>query len=148
VSRRNPAHARSKKAEAKKARRTKRRAAKDASWIPDAVLDDVTENIEQAEVLERFDELVTQRGWMFSDEFSDDNSALWFYPPSMVETTGDEVTPITTIVMVADDDAEIAHVMFVGTNDGYPFAIDGLLDHLDKIEAYRLGDARPDFDPS
>ena len=138
----------SRRTEAKKARRTKRRAAKDASWIPDAVLDDVTENIEQAEVLERFDELVTQRGWMFNDEFSDDNSALWFYPPSMVETTGDAVTPVTTIVMFADDDAEIAHVMFVGTNDGYPFAIDGLLEHLDKIEAYRLGDARPDFDPS
>jgi hypothetical protein len=138
----------SRRTEAKKARRTKRRAAKDASWIPDAVLDEVTENVEQAEVLEHFDELVTQRGWMFSDEFSDDNSALWFYPPSMVETTGDEVSPVTTIVMFADDDAEIARVMFVGTNDGYPFAIDGLLDHLDKIEAYRLGDARPDFDPS
>ena len=138
----------SRRTEAKKARRTKRRAAKDASWIPDAVLDEVTENVEQAEVLEHFDELVTQRGWMFSDEFSDDNSALWFYPPSMVETTGDEVAPVTTLVMFADDDAEIAHVMFVGTNDGYPFAIDGLLDHLDKIEAYRLGDARPDFDPS
>jgi hypothetical protein len=138
----------SRRTEAKKARRTKRRAAKDASWIPDAVLDEVTENVEQAEVLEHFDELVTQRGWTFSDEFSDDNSALWFYPPSMVETTGDEVSPVTTIVMFADDDAEIAHVMFVGTSDGHPFAIDGLLDYLDKIEAYRLGDARPDFDPS
>jgi hypothetical protein len=138
----------SRRTEAKKARRTKRRAAKDASWIPDAVLDEVTENVEQAEVLEHFDELVTQRGWMFSDEFSDDNSALWFYPPSTVETIGDEVAPVTTIVMFADDDAEIAHVMFVGTDDGYPFAVDGLLDHLDKIEAYRLGDARPDFDTS
>jgi hypothetical protein len=64
----------------------------------------------------------------------------------MVETTGDEVTPVTTIVMFADDDAEIAHVMCVGTDDGYPVAVDGLLDHLDKIEAYRLGDAPPEFD--
>ena len=50
--------------------------------------------------------------------------------------------------MFADDDAEIAHVMFVGTKDGYPFTIDELLDHLDVIEAYRAGDPQPDFDNS
>ena len=133
---------------AKKARRNKRRAARDANWIPRDVLDEAADNLELAEVLERFDELVTQRGWVFSEEFSDEESALWFWPPSMVEATGDEVTPVTTIVMFSDDDAEIAHVMFVGTKDGYPFTIDELLDRLDVIEAYRAGDMQPDFDNS
>jgi hypothetical protein len=130
---------------AKEARRRKRQAARDARWIPEGVLDDVADDLELADVLEAFDELVTQRGWMFSEEFSDEESALWVWPPSMVETTGDGVTPVTTIVMFAHDDAEIAHLMFVGTNDGYPFATDELFNHLDVIEGYRLGDALPEF---
>jgi hypothetical protein len=138
----------SRRSGAKKARRNKRRAVRDARWLPDGVLDEVADNLELAEVLERFDELVTQRGWVFSEEFSDEASALWFWPPSMFEATGDEVTPVTTIVMFADDDAEIAHVMYAGTNDGYPFTTDELFDHLDGIEAYRVGDPRPEFDHS
>jgi hypothetical protein len=130
---------------AKEARRNKRRAARGSRWIPEPVLDDVIDNLELADVLEAFDELVTQRGWMFSEEFSDEESALWFWSPSMVETTGDEVAPITTIVIAAHDDVEIAHVLFVGTNDGYPFATDELFDHLDVIEGYRLGDPLPEF---
>jgi hypothetical protein len=138
----------SRQTEAKKARRQKRRAVRDARWIPEPVLDDVVDNLELADVLERFDELVAQRGWVFSEEFSDEESALWFWPPSLVEATGDEVTPVTTIVMFADDDAEIAHVTFVGTKDGYEFTIDELLDHLDLIEVYRVDDPLPEFDPS
>ena len=138
----------SRQTEAKKARRQKRRAVRDARWIPEPVLDDVVDNLELADVLERFDELVAQRGWVFSEEFSDEESVLWFWPPSLVEATGDEATPVTTIVMFADDDAEIAHVMFVGTKDGYEFTIDELLDHLDLIEVYRVDDPLPEFDPS
>ena len=138
----------SRRTEAKKARRNKRRAGRDANWIPQDVLDEAADNLELADVLERFDELVTQRGWLFSEEFSDEESALWFWPPSMVEATGDEVTPVTTIVKFADDGAEIAQVMFVGTKDGHPFTIDELLERLDAIEAYRAGDPQPDCDNS
>jgi hypothetical protein len=148
VSRRTPAHARSKKAEAKKGRRNKRRAARGTNWIPQDVLDDAADNLELADVLERFDELVTLRGWVFSEEFSDEGSALWFWPPSMVEAVGDGVTPVTTIVMFADDDAEIANVLFVGTDEGYAFRTDELPDHLEVIEAYRLGDQLPQFTDS
>jgi hypothetical protein len=96
-------------------------------------------------VLERFDELVTRRGWVFSEELSDEESALWFWPPSAVETAADEVTPITTIVMLADDDAEFANVLFAGAADGYRFATEELLEHLETIEAYRFGDPPPQF---
>jgi hypothetical protein len=145
VSRRTPAHARSKKAAAKKARRDKRRAARDANWIPDTVVGDVADELELAEVLQRFDELVVLRGWVFSEEFSDNESALWFWPPSVIEAAGDGVTPVTTIVMFADDDAEIANVLFVGTDEGYAFGTDELPDHLEVIEAYRHGDQLPSF---
>ena len=138
----------SRRTEAKKARRNNRRVGRDANWIPQEVLDEAAQNLELADVLERFDELVTQRGWVFSEEFSDEESALWFWPPSMVGTQDEGDTPVTTIVMFADDDAQIAHVLFVGTHEGYPVTTDELLDHLGAIEAYRLGDPRPDFDNS
>jgi hypothetical protein len=50
--------------------------------------------------------------------------------------------------MFADDDAEIAHVMFVGTTERYAFTTDELLDHIDMIEVYRVADPLPEFDPS
>ena len=138
----------SRRSEQKKARRRKRHAARDATWLPDDAFDAVADDLELVDVLERFDELITLRGWVFSEEYSDEESALWFWPPSMVETTGDGVTPITTIIMFAEDDAEIANVMFVGTDEGYPFGTEEIVDHLDTIEAYRLGDPRPEFDGS
>ena len=64
--------------------------------------------------------------------------------PSVVEAVGDGVTPVTTIVMFAEDDAEIVHLMFVGTDNG-DASPDALFDHLDVIEAYRLGDPPPEF---
>ena len=55
MSKRSPAHARSKKADAKQARREKRRAGRDANWIPDAVLDEMSDDVELVEGLESFD---------------------------------------------------------------------------------------------
>lgn len=135
----------SRRAEAKEARRKKRRAARDARWIPDDVLSDVVDSLDLADDLADFDERISERGWLFSDEFSDDNSALWFYPPSLAETTEDDVTPITTAVMFADDNAEIVHVLFAGAQNGYQFTTDELFDYLDTIEGYRLGDPLPEF---
>ena len=134
----------SRQSDAKKARRNKRRATRDANWVPQDVLDGAADELELADVLERFDDLVTERGWLYSEE-SDEESALWFWPPSVVDAVGDGVTPVTTIVMFAEDDAEIANVMFVGTDDGYAFQTDELLEHLDVIEAYRVGDPLPEF---
>ena len=106
----------SRRSQAKQARRKKRRAAQDARWIPDTVI----------------------------DSLSDEESALWFYPLSHADVTDpDEVVSVTTIVLTAD---EIAHVVFVGTEAGYQFDLEELFDNLDAVEAYRLGDAVPEFD--
>jgi len=136
----------SKKSQAKKERRKKRRAARDARWLPDQVFDGLAEDIEVAATLESFDARITERGWVFDEEASDDESALWTYPPSAFELAGEDVAPVTTILLLADEDAEIAHVVFAGTIDDYQFEFDELFAVLDRIEAYRVGQQLPQFD--
>ena len=136
----------SRRTEAKKARRNKRRAVREVNWLPDDVLDDiVTTQAAIAAVLEELDQRITERGWIFDDELSDDESALWSYPPSVADIADDEVVSATTIVMSSDDGGEIAHVVFVGTADDYQFELTELFDHLDVIEAYRLAEPVPEF---
>jgi len=133
----------SRQTEAKKARRQKRRAVRDARWIPEPVLDDVVDNLELADVLERFDELVTQRGWIYDDENSDERGAAWVYEP-LASANG--AGPPTTIWISAEDNGEFVYLLLTGTTEGYRFEPDALLEHLDAIEAYRDGDPPPEFD--
>ena len=135
----------SRRSQAKQARRKKRRAVQDARWIPESVLDGLSDDIELAATLEQFDERITQRGWEFDDRASDDESALWSFPASQADVGGEDVVAETTILMTADDDGDVVHVIFVGTADDYQFDLDELFDHLDAIEAYRLGDTPPEF---
>jgi hypothetical protein len=135
----------SRQSHAKQARRKKRRATRDARWIPEAVLDGLSDDVELAAVLEGFDERITQRGWVFDDELSDDESVLWSFPPSAAEVAGDDVVPVTTIAITNDESGVLTHVVFVGTADDYQFEVDELFEHLDVIEGYRLGDPLPEF---
>ena len=106
----------------------------------------MSEDIELAAVLERLDERITKRGWVFDEELSDDESALWYFIPSTAEVPDDgEVVPVTTIAMTSDDGREVAHVVFVGTAEDYQFDLEELFEHLEVIEAYRLGDPAPNF---
>jgi hypothetical protein len=135
----------SRRSDAKKARRNKRRAARDARWIPDTVLDGMSADVELAAVLEHFDERITARGWQFDEESSDEESVLWSFPPSQAEVSDEDVVDVTTVVVTSDERGEIAHVVFVGTADDYQFDLDELFGSLDAIEAYRLGDSVPTF---
>lgn len=134
----------SKRSDAKKARRRKRQAARNERWIPDDVMNTLTEETTTAAVLEAFDARITERGWVFDDELSDDESALWFYPPSEAEVPDEDLVSVTTVVLTADD-VDVAHIVFVGTADDYQFNFDELFDSLDVIEGYRLGDPAPTF---
>lgn len=135
----------SRRSDAKKARRRKRQAARNERWIPDGVMDALAEPTTTAAVLEAFDARITERGWVFDDELSDEESALWFYPPSSAEVPDEDLVSVTTVVLTADDAADVAHVVFVGTADDYQFDFDELFECLDVIEAYRLGDPAPTF---
>ena len=64
----------------------------------------LSDDIELAAVLEKFDERITERGWVFDEELSDEESALWYFIPSTAEVPDDgEVVPVTTIAMTSDD---------------------------------------------
>jgi hypothetical protein len=131
---------RSGKAEAKKARRDRRRAKRNANWIPDSVLDGIVDDVELVEDLESFDARITERGWAFDDEQSDDDFVIWFFPPSGTEVA-DGLEPVTTVWLHAAEDAEIVHLVLVGTADDRPMTPDGFFERIDAIEAYRCGDS-------
>lgn len=139
----------SRRTDAKKARRKKRQATRDTNWLPADVLDDlVTTQAAIATDLEAFDERVTKRGWEFDEDESDDEFAFWVYGPSAAEVDGDDLAPVTTIWMSADEDAEIVHLMLAGTAKDGEFTPDVFVEHLDVIEAYRAGDPPPPFTQS
>jgi hypothetical protein len=136
----------SRRSEEKKARRKKRRATRDTSWLPDNVLDElVSTQATIATDLEAFDQRVTKRGWEFDEDESDEEFAFWLYEPSVADVEGDDVVPVTTIWMAADEDAELVHLMLVGMADGYSFTPEKFFEHVDLIEAYRLGEPAPEF---
>jgi hypothetical protein len=137
---RSSAHARSGKAQAKKARRNKRQAKRDANWIPDAALDDIVDGVDLVEDLESFDGQITRRGWVFDEEESDDEILIWFYPPSGSKVA-EGLAPVTGISLHADEDADVVHVVLVGTADDRPTPYQEFFERLDSIEDYRCGES-------
>ncbi len=114
----------------------------------------IAEELEIASELEDFDAQLTARGWAFSEDFddsddsddSDDVGVAWYWPPSMAEVEDDaEQVAATVVLLTPDDGGEIAHVVFVGTSVDYQFGLEELFDHLDVIEAYRVGAPPPLF---
>ncbi|HZX54388.1 MAG TPA: hypothetical protein VFE86_06890 [Ilumatobacteraceae bacterium] len=130
----------SRKSEAKRARRDKRRATRDVNWIPDAVLEEMVDGVELVEDLETFDARITQRGWTFDEDQSDEEFIIWFYPPSGA-AVGKGVEPVTTIWMHVTENAEIVHVILVGTADDRQMTPDDFFEKVDAIESYRSGDS-------
>jgi hypothetical protein len=135
----------SRRSEAKKARRNKRRAAHGANWLPDNVLDElVATQAAIATDLEAFDERVTDRGWTFDDDESDDEFAFWFYEPSAADIDDEDRVPVTTIWMSADEDAKIVHLMLAGTAEDFSFEPEEFFERIDAIQAYRFGESPGD----
>ena len=139
----------SRRTEAKKNRRNKRRATRDVNWVPDDIMEDlVATQAAIATDLEAFDARITERGWTFDEDESDEDFVLWLYEPSGTEVDEDDLAPVTTIWMSAAEDAEIVHLMLVGTAESSEFTPEEFFGHVDAIEAYRVGDPPPRFDPS
>jgi len=148
----------SKASAAKSARRSKRRAARDQTWISAPVGERLADELEIARELEDFDARLTARGWGFSEDADDSVDAddevavAWYWPPSAAELedaaevadVAERVTA-TVVLLTPDDGAEIAHVVFVGTSEDYQFGLEELFDHIDIVEAYRVGEPLPTF---
>ena len=135
----------SRRSDQKNARRKKRQAARDRAWLPAGVLDE----LEIAADLEAFDARLTERDWVFAEDVDDETGVVWFWPPSEVEDTKvgdtDEAVNVTVILLTPDDGGEIAHVVFAGMSEDYQFNLDELFEHIEAIEAYRIGDPVPVF---
>jgi hypothetical protein len=139
----------SRQSEAKKARRNKRRATRDATWVPDNVMEDlVATQAAIATDLEAFDARITERGWTFDEDESDEDFVFWLYEPSGTQVDSDELAPVTTIWMSAAEDAEIVHLMLAGASESPEFTPEDFFEHVEAIEAYRAGDVPPEFHTS
>lgn len=125
----------SKRGDAKKARRRKRQAAtrripasviQQLEAIPDGIVAD----------LAAFDERITERGWTFDEEESDDDYAIWFYEPSGAEVA--DGLPVTSLWLDAAEDGAIVRVVRVGTVEQQEFTHEELFEQLDTIESWRV----------
>ncbi len=142
----------SRKSDAKKARRKKRRASRDERWLPGDVKDSLEDvDVELAQAVETFDQWLTSRGWTFDDAFATDTMISWFFEPSAAAVTDDRYEPVTRIWITAsgedDDFPDGVRAVLVGTGEGqgsvYAVEPEVLLAHIESVEAYRPGDAVP-----
>jgi hypothetical protein len=98
--------------------------------------------------LEAFDARITERGWIFDEDESDEDFVFWLYEPSGTEVDSDELAPVTTIWMSAAEDAEIVHLMLAGASQSNEFMPEAFFEHVEAIEAYRVGEPAPEFHTS
>lgn len=129
----------SRASEAKKARRKKRHSARNEAWLSAGVVNE----LEKASELDDFDFRLTERGWVFSEDDEDETGVAWYWPPSEADEV--EKAAATVILLTPEDDGQVAHVVFVGTDDDYQFGLEELFDHLEAIEAHRIGAPIPVF---
>jgi hypothetical protein len=130
----------SRQSEGKKSRRKKRKAVRDQGWVPAHV----AEQLQIAADLEGFDSRLTDRGWEYSED--DEAGVFWVWRDSVADVDHEaERADATVVLLTPDDGGEVAHVILVGTSDDYQFGLDELFEHIDAIEAYRLGDPIPLF---
>lgn len=95
--------------------------------------------------LEAFDARITERGWTFDDDESDEDFVFWLYSPSETDSDDDDLAPVTTIWMTAAEDAEIVHLMLAGSAESSEFTPEVFFAHIDTVEAYRSGDPAPEL---
>ena len=141
MARRSSAQSRARKAEAKKARRRKRKAARDATWLPDETMAAVADTTD----VEAMDAVLTARGWEFDIDNSSDELVSWFFAASGIVTDDEAVETVTRIWLTTEDEW---HVILVGSGpDGiaYVFSAESLLANLDAVENFRAGDPAPVF---
>lgn len=143
----------SRQSDAKRARRRKRQAAREAARIPEEVYNGLVDDGGDeaiAEALAGIDEWISGRGWVFDTENAA-NLVSWVYPPSASQFDDENLEPVTRIwITVAEDDEEIvlefgsALVGFGEHDDPYLLDPGTLADDIAALEAYRPGLPRPD----
>ncbi len=156
----------SRSSEAKRARRRKRHAGRDSTWVPEALFGELLAERAQdaeddagpdagpeavADAVAGVDEMMTGRGWVLDEASIGNDLVSWVYPPSAVESADRSVEPVTRMwIAVHEDDSEVeltfgATLAGSGPVDDGPHRLDPdrLADALAALEAYRAGDPPP-----
>lgn len=160
----------SRSSEAKRARRRKRHAGRDSTWVPEALFGELLAERAQdaeedagpdagpeavaealADAVAGVDEMMTGRGWVLDEASIGNDLVSWVYPPSAVESADRSVEPVTRMwIAVHEDDSEVeltfgATLAGSGPADDGPHRLDPdrLADALAALEAYRAGDPPP-----
>ena len=142
----------SRTSDAKKARRRKRQAARDASWLPEPAFDQILADEDRLDAVDaavaEIDDWLTPRGWVLDA----DNTELvsWFFPASAAEFDDDDIEPVTRIWITLDEDDDEVVLEFGSVLVGFragdePYLLDPdtLADDIGLLEAYRPGLPRP-----
>lgn len=137
----------SRNSDAKKARRKKRQAGRDARWAP---VPDEFDEIRRA--VSDVNEWIVGRGWLPDDENVGDELLSWVYPPSAAEFDDEAREPVTRIWIGLDEDGEDLLLEFGAALVGSgPHADEGLYllepetlaVDIVALEAYRHGQPLP-----
>jgi hypothetical protein len=144
----------SRQSDAKKARRRKRQAARDSSWIAAPAFEELpADNSTDAigDAVAGIDEWITARGWLLDLENAQD-LVSWVYPPSASEFDDEDREPVTRIwITAAEDDDEVVlefGAVLVGAggdDESYVLDPDTLAEGVSALEGYRLGSLKPEF---
>ena len=142
--------------QAKKARRRKRQAARDAAWVPAPVFDEIlsadAESDEIGEAVSAIDEWITGRGWVLDTDNAGEQLVSWVYPPSAAQFDDSRRESVTRIwIAVEEDDDELvltfgAALVGAGDADGdglYLLSPETLPDDIAALESYRVGQSLP-----
>ncbi len=113
------------------------------TWLPHDADERVAETIS---ALEDFDAKLNERGWVSNAEVDEEAGVIWFWPPSYAEVDDSELATATVVALIEAEGGEIAHVVFVGSDDDYQFNLEELFEHIETVEAYRFGNPLPRFD--
>ena len=139
----------SRKSGAKKARRRKRLAAANASWLPRSGFETALADEDRLDTIDeaiaQIDDWLAPRGWVL-DPAHDAGVLSWFYPPSAAQFDDEDLEPVTRIWFTLDEDDDEVVLEFgsllVGFGaDDNPYVLDPehFADGVAALEAYRPG---------
>jgi hypothetical protein len=142
----------SRKSDAKKARRRKRRASQQATWIPQSAVERILADEDHLDAIDEavsnIDDWLAPRGWVLDTDNTEVVS--WFYPPSAARFDDEDLEPVTRVWITLDeDDDEVVLefgsllVGFGAADDHYVLDPDTLADAIETLESYRPGLPRP-----
>jgi len=142
----------SRNSNAKKARRKKRQTVRNSRWASDGQAQQEQHDPALIEAVSTFEDWITERGWTFDLDFSAKGLASWYYEPSAAEVDDETYETVTRVWFTvgenrAEDFPNRVSAALVGTGGDqgavYHVTPDQLIDQIEAIEAYRLGDSVP-----